>query len=80
MCRPHERVIWERRRAGNAKVTGLNTDQSLRAPRKGMGMVRSEWRTRGVSVQNPDYRSLRDTGLNTRQEAPEGKDPVSQEI
>lgn len=64
MCQPHERVVWERRRAGHAKVTGLNTDQSLKAPRKigyGMGMVTSEWRTRAVSVRNPDYRSLRDT-------------------
>lgn len=45
-------------------MTGLNTDQSLKAPRKigyGMGMVTSEWRTRAVSVRNPDYRSLRDT-------------------
>lgn len=34
VCQPQERVVWERRRAGHAKVTGLNTDQSLRAPRK----------------------------------------------
>lgn len=45
-----------------------------------MGMVTTEWRTRGVSVRNPDYRPLKGHRLKSRQEAPEGKDPVNQEI